>query len=178
MQSTILVAVAIVVLIITLISISNARKDPDLIGISDSLSGREKKKEVLAVKKLMHEHASKKVKAAEERVIEKLDKIKAHMELKEKTILEGMIEKGEEMRVAEEKIVTNTETLQRLQEQEPERKLRLENRTRVKTEEAEEARKTAEQVTMKAEKTVTEAKQRSAEVRAAALKKLQEKQVS
>ena len=175
MQSTIIVTVAIVVLVITLVSISNARKDPDLIGISDSLSDREKKNEVLAVKKLMHEHASKKVKAAEERVLEKLDKIKAHMELKEKTILEGMIEKGEEMRVAEEKIATNTETLQRLQEQEPERKLRLENRTRVKTEEAEEARKTAEQVTMKAEKTATEAKQRSAEVRAAALRKLQEK---
>jgi len=175
MQSTILVAVTIVILVIMLVSISNARKDPDLISISDSLSDHEKKKEVLAVKKLMHEHASKKVKAAEERVLEKLDKIKVHMELKEKTILEGMIEKGEEMRVAEEKIATSTETLQRLQEQEPERKLQLENRTRVKTEEAEEARKTTEQVTMKAEKTVTEANQRLVEVKAAALKKLQEK---
>lgn len=175
MQSTILVAVTIVILVIMLVSISNARKDPDLISISDSLSDHEKKKEVLAVKKLMHEHASKKVKAAEERVLEKLDKIKVHMELKEKTMLEGMIEKGEEIRVAEEKIVTSTETLQRLQEQEPERKLQLENRTRVKTEEAEEARKTAEQVTMKAEKTVIEGKQRLVEVKAAALKKLQEK---
>jgi hypothetical protein len=176
MQSTILVAVAIVVLIITLISISRAQdQDPDLIDIPETLSEDEKKREVLAVKKLMHEHASKKVKAAEERVIEKLDKIKAHMELKEKTILEGMIEKGEEMRVAEEKIVTGTETLQRLQEQEPERKLQLENRTRVKTEEAEEVRRTAEQVTAKAEKTAMDAKQRLAEVRAAALRKLQEK---
>ncbi len=175
MQSTILVAVVILILVITLVSISNTRKDPDLMGIPDSLSDLEKKKEVLAVKKLMHDHASKKVKAAEGRVLEKLDKITAHMELKEKTILEGMIEKGEEMRVVEEKIVTGTETLQRLQEQEPERKLQSENRARVKIGEAEEARKTAEQVIMKAEKTATDAEQRIADVRAEALKKLQEK---
>ena len=49
MQSTILVAVAIVVLIITLISISNARKDPDL-WIFWILCQLEKKKEVPAVK--------------------------------------------------------------------------------------------------------------------------------
>ena len=85
MQSTILVAVAIVVLIITLISISRAQDpDPDLIDIPNTLPVEERKKEILAVKKLLHTHASEKVKKAEAKVVQKVDKIKAHVELKEK----------------------------------------------------------------------------------------------
>ena len=50
MQSTILLAVVIVVLIIVQVSISNTQRDPDLIDIPNSLSKLEKKKEIVAFK--------------------------------------------------------------------------------------------------------------------------------
>ena len=139
MQSTILVAVAIVVLIITLISISRAQEpDPDLADIPKTLSEGEKKKEILAVKKLLHTHASEKVKKAEAKVVQKVDKIKAHVELKEKIILQGLVEKQDEMKAVKEKIVASTEKLERMEKEEAERKLQEENQARIKAEEAEE----------------------------------------
>lgn len=174
MQSTILVAVAIVVLIITLISISRAQ-DPDLIDIPETLSEDEKKKEILAVKKLLHTHVSEKVKKAEAKVVQKVDKIKAHVELKEKIILEGLFEKQEEMKAVKEKIVASTEKLERMEKEEAERKLQEENQARIKAEEAEEARKVAEAVALEAEKAAEAAKQRIADARAEMLRKLRAK---
>lgn len=176
MQSTILVAVAIVVLIITLISISRAQDpDPDLADIPKTLSEGEKKKEILAVKKLLHTHASEKVKKVEAKVVQKVDKIKAHVELKEKIILEGLFEKQEEMKAVKEKIMASTEKLERMEKEEAERKLQEENQARIKAEEAEEARKVAEAVALEAEKAAEAAKQRIADARAEMLRKLQAK---
>ena len=176
MQSTILVAVAIVVLVITLISISRAQdQDPDLVDIPETLSEDEKKKEILAVKKLLHTHASEKVKKAEAKVVQKVDKIKAHVELKEKMILQGLVKKQDEMKVVKEKIVASTEKLERMEKEEAERKLQEENRARVKAEEAEEARKVAEAVVSEAEKAAEAAKQRIADARAEMLRKLRAK---
>ena len=176
MQSTILVAVAIVVLIITLISISRAQEpDPDLADIPKTLSEGEKKKEILAVKKLLHTHASEKVKKAEAKVVQKVDKIKAHVELKEKIILQGLVEKQDEMKAVKEKIVASTEKLERMEKEEAERKLQEENQARVKAEEAEEARKVAEAVALEAEKAAEAAKQRIADARAEMLRKLRVK---
>jgi colicin import membrane protein len=176
MQSTILVAVAIVVLIITLISISRAQEpDPDLADIPETLSEDEKKKEILAVKKLLHNHASEKVKKAEAKVVQKVDKIKAHVELKEKMIIEGLVKKQEEMKVVKEKIVASTEKLERMEKEEAERKLQEGNQARVKAEEAEEARKAAEAVALEAEKAAEVAKQRIADARAEMLRKLRAK---
>lgn len=174
MQSTILVAVAIVVLIITLISISRAQ-DPDLIDIPETLSEDEKKKEILAVKKLLHTHASEKVRKAEANVVQKVDKIKAHVELKEKIILEGLFEKQEEMKAVKEKIVASTEKLERMEKEEAERKLRQENEARIKAEEVEEARKVAEAAALEAEKAAEAARQRIADARAEMLRKLRAK---
>lgn len=174
MQSTILVAVAIVVLIITLISISRVQ-DPDLIDIPETLSEDEKKKEILSVKKLLHNHASEKVKKAEANVVQKVDKIKAHVELKEKIILEGLFEKQEDVINVKEKIVASTEKLERMEKEEAERKLQEKNRARVKAEEAEEARKAAEAVALEAEKAAEAARQRIADARAEMLRKLRAK---
>lgn len=174
MQSTILVAVAIVVLIITLISISRVQ-DPDLIDIPETLSEDEKKKEILAVKKLLHTHASEKVKKAEAKIVQKVDKIKAHVDLKEKIILEGLFEKQEEMKAVKEKIVASTEKLERMEKEEAERKLQEENQARIKAEEAEEARKVAEAIALEAEKAAEAAKQRIADARAEMLRKLRAK---
>ena len=175
MQSTILVAVAIVVLIITLISISRAQQDPDLVDIPETLSEGEKKKEILAVKKLLHTHASEKVKKAEAKVVQKVDKIKAHVELKEKIILQGLVEKQDEMKAVKEKIVASTEKLERMEKEEAERNLQEENQARIKAEEAEEARKVAEAVALEAEKAAEAAKQRIADARAEMLRKLRAK---
>ena len=176
MQSTILVAVAIVVLIITLISISRAQEpDPDLVDIPKTLPAGERKKEILAVKKLLHTHASEKVKKTEAKVVQKVDKIKAHVELKEKIILEGLFEKQEEMKAVKEKIVASTEKLERMEKEEAERKLQEENRARIKAEEAEEARKAAEAVALEVEKAAEAAKQRIADARAEMLRKLRAK---
>ena len=175
MQSTILVAVTIVILIITLVSISRAQQDPDLVDIPETLSEGEKKKEILAVKKLLHTHASEKVKKAEANVVQKVEKIKAHVELKEKIILQGLVEKQEEVIAVKEKIVASTEKLERMEKEEAERKLQDENRARVKAEEAEEARKVAEEVVSEAEKAAEAAKQRIADARAEMLRKLQVK---
>ena len=176
MQSTILVAVAIVVLIITLISISRAQDpDPDLIDIPNTLPVEERKKEILAVKKLLHTHASEKVKKAEAKVVQKVDKIKAHVELKEKIILDGLVKKQDEMKVVKEKIVASTEKLERMEKEEAERKLQEKNRARIKAEEAEEARKVAEAIALEAEKAAAAAKQRIADARAEMLRKLRAK---
>lgn len=176
MQSTILVAVAIVILIITLVSISRVQEpDPDLADIPKTLPVEERKKEVLAVKKLLRTHASEKVKKAEAKVVQKVDKIKAHVELKEKIILEGLFEKQEEMKAVKEKIVASTEKLERMEKEEAERKLQEENRIRIKAEEAEEARKVAEAVALEVEKAAEAAKQRIADARAEMLRKLRVK---
>ena len=176
MQSTILVAVAIVILIITLVSISKAQEpDPDLVDIPKILPVEERKKEILAVKKLLHTHASEKVKKAEAKVVQKVDKIKAHVELKEKMILQGLVKKQDEMKVVKEKIVASTEKLERMEKEEAERKLQEKNRARIKAEEAEEARKVAEAIALEAEKAAAAAKQRIADAKAEMLRKLRAK---
>jgi hypothetical protein len=143
MQSTILLAVVIVVLIIVQVSISNTQRDPDLIDIPNSLSKLEKKKEIVAVKKLMHDHAANKVERAEKSVMEKLEKIQNYMETKESVILEGVVEKSKDVEIVKQKIGDAVDSLVRLEKEETEHKLQLKNQVRVKNEEAEEIRKQA-----------------------------------
>ncbi len=175
MQSTILLAVVIVVLIIVQVSISNTQKDPDLIDIPKSLSKLERKKEIVAVKKLMHDHAADKVERAEKSVMEKLEKIQIYMETKERVILEGVVEKSKDVEIVKQKIGDAVDSLVRLEKEETEHKLQLKNQARAKNEEAEEMRKQAEKARLEAEEMATAAEQRITDMRAAAIRKLQEK---
>lgn len=175
MQSTILLAVVIVVLIIVQVSISNTQRDPDLIDIPNSLSKLEKKKEIVAVKKLMHDHAANKVERAEKSVMEKLEKIQNYMETKESVILEGVVEKSKDVEIVKQKIGDAVDSLVRLEKEETEHKLQLKNQVRVKNEEAEEIRKQAERVRLEADVMASVAEQRITDTRATMLLKLQKK---